>query len=91
MAAIASTVRAIGSVPSSPVSARPSPSRVTDARSTTFVHVPSAARSPTWNLTEFVPTSRTAYRPAPKPESAFSPCGTLTFSRPASPSSASAA
>ena len=53
--------------------------------------VPSAARSPTWNLTEFVPTSRTAYRAAPKPASAFSPRGTLTFSRPASPSSASAA
>ena len=79
MPAMASTVRAIGSAPSSPLSSRPSPSRVTSARSTTVRHAPSAARSPTWNLTEFVPTSMTANRLPPKPASAFRPRGKLTF------------
>ena len=41
-AAIASTVRSIGSGCSLPVSSRPSPSRVTSARSTTVRHAPSA-------------------------------------------------
>ena len=53
-------VRSIGSAPRAPLSSRPSPSLVTSARSVTVVQAPSAARSPTWNLTEFVPTSRTA-------------------------------
>ena len=40
--------------------ARPSPRRVTSARSTIVRQAPFAARSPTWNFTEFVPTSMTA-------------------------------
>ena len=79
MPAIASSVRAIGSAPSLPLSSRPSPSRVTSARSTTVRHVPSAACSPTWNLTEFVPTSMTANRRPPKPASVFRPRGKLTL------------
>ena len=59
MAAIASTVRSIAAGAMSPVSAMPSPSRVTSARSTSVVHEPSARRSPMWNLTELVPTSMT--------------------------------
>ena len=60
MAAIASTVRSIAAGAMSPVSAMPSPSRVTSARSTSVAHEPSARRSPMWNLTELVPTSMTA-------------------------------
>ena len=48
---------------------------------------PSAVRSPTWNFTEFVPTSMTAKRCASKPASVLSSRGTLTFGRPSSPSS----
>ena len=58
--AIASAVRRIGSGSRRPLSSSPSPSRVTSARSTTVRHEPSAARSPMWNFTEFVPTSITA-------------------------------
>jgi hypothetical protein len=43
--------------------------------------MPSVARSPTWNFTEFVPTSMTAYRAAPKPTRALSPRGKLTLGR----------
>ena len=57
----------------------PRPRRVTSARSTTVLHVPSARRSPTWNLTEFVPTSITANRFAPKPTSVFRPRAMQTF------------
>ena len=91
IAAIASTVRSIGSPPSCPASSRPSPSRVTSARSTTVVHSPSACRSPMWNLTEFVPTSMTAYRFAPNPTSALSPRAMQTFRRAPRPSSRTAA
>ena len=60
MASIACAVRWIASSPSRPVLSRSWPSRVTSARSTIGRHPPSAARSPMWNLTEFVPTSMTA-------------------------------
>ncbi len=89
--AIASTVRAIGSAPRRPVSSSPSPRRVTSARSATVSHVPSASSSPTWNLTEFVPTSSTAKRRAPKRMSALSPRAMHVFRRPPSPSSRTAA
>ena len=48
--------------------------------------VPSGRRSPTKNLTEFVPTSMTAFRSTPNPTSVFRPRATLTFGRPARPS-----
>ncbi len=73
MSAIASTVRRIGSGWIGPPRWSPSPSRVTSARSTTVRQSPSASRSPTWNFTELVPTSITAYRRTPKPTSAASP------------------
>ena len=59
-AAIAFRVRSIGSGWRAPVASRPSPRRVTIARSATSLHESSARRSPTWSLTEFVPTSITA-------------------------------
>src|SRR5262245_42625327 len=63
IAAIAAAVRSIADGENSPpVADSPSPSLVTSARSTTVVHLPSAAASPTWNFTELVPTSITAYR-----------------------------
>ena len=62
--AIASTVRAIGSGFRLPSSSSPSPRRATSARSTIVVHSASAERSPTWNFTEFVPTSIVANRRA---------------------------
>ena len=86
MSAIASTVRSIGFGFSRPDCSRPSPSRVISTRSTIARQPPSARRSPTWSLTEFVPTSITAYRCA-NPTSAFSPRGKLVFGRDASPSS----
>ncbi len=61
------------------------------ARSATVLHVPSARRSPTWSLTEFVPTSITAYRVVPKPTSVFSPRAMQTFAREARPSERTAA
>src|SRR5262245_26105075 len=62
MPAIATTVRSMAPALISPVSARRSPSRVTSARSTIVRHMPSGPFSPTWNFTEFVPTSMTASR-----------------------------
>ena len=85
--AMAAPVRSIGSGPSRPVSWSPSPRRVISARSTTARQLPSAFRSPTWNFTEFVPTSMTAYRSMPNPTSALSPRAKLTFGRGARPTS----
>ena len=90
-AAIASSVRSIGSGPSAPVASRPSPSRVTIARSMTTLQVSSARRSPTWSLTELVPTSITACRTSPKLVSTFSPRTMHTFARASSPNERTAA
>ena len=60
MPAMASTVRSIAAGAMSPVSAMPSPSRVTSPRSTMVRHEPSGRRSEMLNLTELVPTSMTA-------------------------------
>ena len=62
MPAIAAVVRSTAAVEIAPDSASPSPSLVVSARSTTARHAPSLVCSPTWNFTEFVPTSITAYR-----------------------------
>ncbi len=91
IAAIASIVRFIGSGWRLPAASSPSPRRVTAARSTTVLQVPSACRSPMWSLTEFVPTSITAYRFVPKPMSVFSPRAMQTFAREARPSERTAA
>ena len=91
IAVIAATVRSSGFSPSLPVSFRPSPRRVTSARSTMVRHSPSTLSSATWNLTEFVPTSTTAYRRAPNPTSDLSPRGRLTLRREPRPSSRTAA
>ena len=60
MPAIATIARSSGSGWIAPPAARPSPSRVTSARSTTGCGRPSASNDPTWNLIEFVPRSMTA-------------------------------
>ena len=91
MPAIASIVRLIGSGSRVAAASRPSPRRVTSARSATVFHVPSARRSPTWSLTEFVPTSIAANRFAPKPRSVFRPRAMQTFVREERPSERTAA
>ena len=74
---IACAVRSSGSAPISPVASRPSPSRVTTARSTTVRQAPpSGSSSATWNLVEFVPASMTAYRSGTPSTSSRSPVGT---------------
>ena len=75
MAAIAATVRFNGSAAITPWSPRPSPSRVSSARSTMARQLPSRSRSPTWNLTELVPTSMTAKRAGPASVRAARPRG----------------
>ena len=62
MPLMAAAVRSAASVVIAPPSFRPSPSRVSSARSVTVFHVPSAPASAMWNFTELVPTSSTAYR-----------------------------
>ena len=71
MPLIASAVRSIAAGAMSPVSAMPSPRRVTSARSTRVLQEPSSCRSPMWNLTELVPTSMTANT---APGTISSPC-----------------
>ena len=60
MPLMAAAVRSAASVVMAPPSFRPSPSRVSSARSVTAFHVPSAPASAMWNFTELVPTSSTA-------------------------------
>ena len=73
------------------VSSSPSPSRVTSARSTTVLPAAAGRRSPTWSLTEFVPTSITAKRTGSRPSIVLSPRARQTFGRSASCSSRTAA
>ena len=69
MPPIASIVRSSGSSWISPSASWPSPSRLTSARSAIRRQVPSGARSATWNFTELVPQSMTAYRSGAPPSS----------------------